>query len=86
MIKIQQADTLFPDLLLIDSQLPNLNAETFCQWCFKNFPTLKIILLNGDKKEVSPSEREAAINYGAFDLLPAFQLETLSIKVIGLAI
>ncbi|MBW4577662.1 MAG: response regulator [Aphanothece sp. CMT-3BRIN-NPC111] len=83
LIKIQQAGSLFPDLLLIDTQLPNLNPETFCQWCVQNFPTLKIILINGDKKEVSPSERQTAINYGAFDLLPAFQLETLSMRVIA---
>ena len=83
LIKIQQAGTFFPDLLLIDTQLPNFNPETFCQWCVKNFPALKIIFINGDKKEVSPSEHQAAIDYGAFDLLPAFQLETLSMRVIA---
>ena len=72
-----------PSLLIIERQLPNLNPQTFCQWCYENFPDLKVLFHNGTQKEISPSERQALINDGAIDLLPAFQVENLTIGVIA---
>ena len=79
--QIEQAGMPLPELLLIDTQVPGLNPKTFCQRCRDRYPDLKIILLGG--KQVSPPERQAAIADGAFDLLPAFQVENLAVGAIA---
>ncbi len=81
LIRIQQGGTPLPDVLLLDRQLPSFNPEIFCQWCRQHYPGLKIILLSRFQDVYQP-ERQAIIDYGAYDLLPAFQLENLAVGVI----
>ncbi|GAC1504678.1 MAG: hypothetical protein NVS2B14_17330 [Chamaesiphon sp.] len=83
LIQIEQTGMPLPDLLLIDTQLPSFNPETFCKWCGMHYPTLKIILLSGFQKPVSPSERQTAIDSGAYDFLPAFHMESLTTGAIA---
>ncbi|NJO42512.1 MAG: response regulator [Cyanobacteria bacterium CRU_2_1] len=66
-----------PDLLLIDTRLQTLNPYTFCRWSHKHCPTVKVVLVNGAQKEITPSEREWAIYQGAADLMPRFQRDSL---------
>jgi CheY-like chemotaxis protein len=66
-----------PDLLLIDTRIQRFNAYTLCRWCNQQYPTLKILLVNGAQPKITPSEREWAIAQGAIDLLPRIQPEQL---------
>ncbi|GAB4386440.1 MAG: hypothetical protein Kow00121_53040 [Elainellaceae cyanobacterium] len=71
------AGLALPDLLLIDTRIQTFNTYAFCRWCRDRYPQLKIVLVNGAQKEVTPSEREWAVYQGASDLLPRFRKDTL---------
>jgi CheY-like chemotaxis protein len=66
-----------PDLILIDTRVQTLNPYAICRWCRKHCPEVKIVLINGAQKEITPSEREWALHQGAADLLPRFEREKL---------
>ena len=66
-----------PDLLLIDTGIPNLNPYIFCRSYRDQHLNLKIVLTNGRHNKVTSAERRWAIYQGAQDLLPGFQQETL---------
>ncbi len=66
-----------PDLLLIDTRVQSLNAYSICRWCRDHYPEVKIVLVNGAQKMVTPSERQWALFQGASDLLPRFQRDRL---------
>jgi CheY-like chemotaxis protein len=66
-----------PDLLMLDTRLQKLNPYHFCRWSKRNYPTLKIVLLNGAQSHVTDSEREWAIYQGAAELFPRFQQEKI---------
>lgn len=69
--------SMLPDLLLIDTRIQTLNPYTLCRWCRRHCPEVKVVLVNGIQKEITPSEREWAICQGAADLLPRFQRDRL---------
>lgn len=75
--QLKQAGLALPDLLLIDVRLRNFNPYAFCRWCRDNCPNVRVVLVNGAKKEIIPSERQWAILQGAAELLPAFDSENL---------
>lgn len=74
---LQTARVPLPDLLLIDTRLQTLNPYAICRWRLKHCPEVKIVLINGAQKEITPSEREWALYQGASDLLPRFQRDRL---------
>jgi CheY-like chemotaxis protein len=74
---LRGAGVALPDLLLIDTRLQTLNPYAICRWRRKHCPEVKIVLINGAQKEITPSEREWAIYQGASDLLPRFQRDRL---------
>jgi CheY-like chemotaxis protein len=74
---LKASGSALPDLLLIDMRIPNFNAYAFCRWCREYHPEIKIILTNNSPREITPSERQWAINQGAADLLVGFQQHNL---------
>ncbi|HEY9647766.1 MAG TPA: response regulator [Chroococcidiopsis sp.] len=75
--ELKQAGLTLPDLLLIDINQVGFNPYSFCRWCRDNHPDVKIVLTNSAQLEISPPERQWALNQGAADLLPVFQIENL---------
>ncbi|MBD3880650.1 response regulator [Phormidium tenue FACHB-886] len=75
--RLKAAKVSLPDLLLIDTRIQRFNPYAACRRCRQYHPELKILLINGAQKEVTPAEREWAIVQGAVDLLPRIQRERL---------
>lgn len=74
---LQLATVPLPNLLLLDTRVQSLNAYSVCRWCRDQYPEVRVVLVNGAQKEISPSEREWALFQGASDLLPRFQRDRL---------
>ncbi|MBP0030631.1 response regulator [Roseofilum reptotaenium CS-1145] len=72
-----------PAIILIDRQTPDLQLEEFCLLCQENYAEIPVILLESTDSEVSHYQRQAAIAYGAIDILPPFEADTLALKVIA---
>lgn len=68
----------FPQLMILDMSIENLNPYEFCRWVQENYPSVKIILTNRDRKTISDIERRWATNQGAFELLPRFDEDNLT--------
>jgi CheY-like chemotaxis protein len=75
--QLRDAQLNLPDLLLIDVRLRTFNPFDFCRWCRAHYPEVKVILVDGGQREVFHTERQWAMNQGAADLLPGFQLDNL---------
>jgi CheY-like chemotaxis protein len=75
--QLRDAKLDLPDLLLIDVCLKTFNPFDFCRWCREHYPEVKIVLVDGGQKEIFHTERQWAMNQGAADLLPEFQLDNL---------
>lgn len=82
LIQIEQSQKPLPEVLLIERQLLKVHPESFCQSCRQRYPNLKIIFLHQLTNEIIPTERQQIIDYGAFDILPAFQIEALAMGII----
>ena len=82
LIQIEQSGNPLPEVLLIEQQLLKWHSENFCKSCRQRYPNLKIIFLHQLTKEILPTERQQIIDYGAFDILPAFQIEALAMGII----
>ncbi|WP_404788254.1 EAL domain-containing protein [Altericista sp. CCNU0014] len=80
-----QAGESLPDLLLLDMTTLRPNPYSFCRWCHREYPQLKIVLTSGTRTEVPPSERQWAIHQGALDLLAAFPEDNLFSKLVDIA-
>lgn len=75
--ELDQAGLTLPDLLLIDINHIGFNPYSFCRWCRDNYPNVQVVLTNSNQVLISPPERQWAINQGAADLLPGFQIDNL---------
>lgn len=76
---LEGSDRTIPTLLLVDLGLKNLNAYALCRWCKENRPDLKIVLTSEQYDKMSSSPvRQWAIEQGAQELLPKFDLASLT--------
>jgi CheY-like chemotaxis protein len=75
--RLKEAGLDLPDALLVDVGLRNFNPFAFCRWCRENCPTVKVILVNPSRQEITPSEQQWAMLQGAADLLPSFDIDNL---------
>lgn len=75
--RLKQAEVALPDLLLIDTRTQKFNPYSTCRWSRRHCPELKILLVNGAQKAITPAEREWAMLQGAVDLLPRLQRDRL---------
>ena len=74
---LKAAKVNLPDLILIDTRVQTFNPYTFCRWSREHHPQVKILLISGAQKDITPSEREWAIYQGAADLFPRFRKDSL---------
>lgn len=72
---------LRPALLLFDMGTRGVNPYELCRWVRDHCPDTKVVLTNSTQNEVSPSERQWAINQGAVAIIPKFQRKSLIIDV-----
>lgn len=77
LVHLKEAGLAPPDLLLIDTRVQTFNSYAFCRWCRDHFPDIKVVLISGAQKEITPSERAWALHQGASDLLPRFRRDSL---------
>jgi phosphate transport system substrate-binding protein len=76
---LQRCGRTIPNLLLVDLGLKNLNAYALCRWCKENRPELKIVLTSDQYYKMNSSPvRQWAIEQGAQELLPKFDLTSLT--------
>jgi phosphate transport system substrate-binding protein len=76
---LQRCGRTIPTLLLVDLGLKNLNAYALCRWCKENRPELKIVLTSDQYYKMNSSPvRQWAIEQGAQELLPKFDLTSLT--------
>lgn len=81
--EIQSSGHPQPVVILMDRQTPDLEPERFCRCCQEQNTEIGVILLESTDPEVTHSQRQAAISYGALDILPPFEADTLALKVIA---
>ncbi|QDZ39623.1 response regulator [Euhalothece natronophila Z-M001] len=67
----------FPKLMILDMSIEHLNPYEFCRWVQENYPSLKIILTNQERKTISDIERRWATSQGAYELIPGFDYNNL---------
>ncbi|MDJ1176589.1 hypothetical protein [Roseofilum capinflatum] len=72
-----------PHVILMDRQTPDLDIEQFCRSSLENPVPVPVILLESSEAEINHQQRQAAIAYGAIDILPPFEADTLALKVIA---
>lgn len=71
------SDHSFPQLMILEMCIDHLNPYEFCRWVQENYPSLKIILTNQERKTVSDIERRWATSQGAYELIPGFDYNNL---------
>lgn len=74
---LKSARVPLPHILLIDTRVQSINAYSICRWCRAHHPEVRVVLINGAQKEITPSEREWALCQGASDLLPRLQRDRI---------
>ncbi|MGB8702667.1 MAG: EAL domain-containing protein [Thermosynechococcaceae cyanobacterium] len=72
--QIDAAGEPLPSLLLLDVSSIEGPLIEFFNWLQQRYETIPVILTQGDAVEISESQRQQAIDAGALDLLPGFQL------------
>ncbi|MFP4134030.1 MAG: hypothetical protein ACLFRN_09770 [Halothece sp.] len=72
-----RSDYTFPQLMILEMCIDHLNPYEFCRWVQENYPSLKIILTNQERKTISDIERRWAKNQGAYELIPGFDYNNL---------
>lgn len=75
--ELKTAGLTLPNLLLIDINQLGFNPYSFCRWCRKTHPEVSVVLTNSTQADISPPERQWALNQGAADLLAGFQTDNL---------
>ena len=73
--QLKKAKIELPDLLLTDLEIRN--PYDLCRWCRRYYPSLKIVLISNNQREISSTERRWTIHQGADELLAGFQRENL---------
>lgn len=71
----------FPDLLLLDLELPGFNPVEFCRWSTTNYPQLKIIFTPSPRISPEQPEQHWGLPPGAWAILPALPASNLLIEV-----
>lgn len=74
----EQAQSMFPNAIILEMSLEQLNPYEFCRWVQKHYPSLKVILTAQERTDVSEIERKWAKNQGAYELLPGFDYGNLT--------
>ena len=63
---IEQVETLLPDLVLLDLQMPGMNGLAVLQHLRERFPGIKVVIITSHS---DPAVREACLAHGAHGFL-----------------
>ncbi|MGB7413190.1 MAG: FHA domain-containing protein [Thermosynechococcaceae cyanobacterium] len=67
------ATQALPQALIIDIPAFKDDLEAFCRWCQQQHPTLALVLMNSQQRQIPLEERQQMIALGCLDVLPAFR-------------
>lgn len=75
--QLKAANLALPHLLIVDVSLEDFNPFAFCRLCRSDYPDMQVLLTHSGRQELVPSERQWAVNQGAADFIPGFQVSSL---------
>ncbi|MEB3291461.1 MAG: hypothetical protein VKI82_16205 [Leptolyngbya sp.] len=75
--QISEAGLPLPDVILLDTEINDLNPYEFCRWCRSHFPQIQIFLTRTHRGPIAETERRWAVQQGAAGFLHGFHRETL---------
>lgn len=75
--QIAEAGLTLPDVIILDTEINDLNPYEFCRWCRQSFPRIEIFLTRTHRGPIAETERRWAMQQGATGFLHGFHRETL---------
>lgn len=75
--QIAEAGLTLPDLIILDTEINDINPYEFCRWCRQSFPHIQIFLTRTHRGPIAETERRWAMQQGASGFLHGFHRETL---------
>ena len=75
--QIAEAGLTLPDIIILDTEISDLNPYEFCRWCRQCFPHIQIFLTRAHRGPIAETERRWAMQQGASGFLYGFHRETL---------
>ncbi|WOD37546.1 response regulator [Nodosilinea sp. E11] len=75
--QIASAGLTLPDIIVLDTEAPELNPYEFCRWCRDTHPHIQIFLTRCRQLHISDTERRWAKQQGATEFLGGFDRNTL---------
>lgn len=75
--QIAEAGLTLPDLIILDTEISDINPYEFCRWCRQRFPRIQIFLTRTHRGPIAETERRWAMQQGASGFLHGFHRETL---------
>jgi CheY-like chemotaxis protein len=75
--QIAEAGLTLPDLIILDTEISDINPYEFCRWCRQRFPCIQIFLTRTHRGPIAETERRWAMQQGASGFLHGFHRETL---------
>lgn len=75
--QIAEAGLTLPDLIILDTEINDINPYEFCRWCRQRFPHIQIFLTRTHRGPIAETERRWAMQQGASGFLHGFHRETL---------
>lgn len=83
LLDLEANQSSLPNLILLEQNLPSFDTEKFCRWMQTRDQPVPILLLAAQFHRVEAFDRQAAIQAGALDLLPQFDIDTIAIEAVN---
>lgn len=75
--QIAEAGLTLPDIIILDTEISDINPYEFCRWCRQQFPRIQVFLTRTYRGPIAETERRWAMQQGATGFLYGFHRETL---------
>ncbi|MFH7242840.1 MAG: response regulator [Spirulina sp.] len=75
--QIAEAGLTLPDIIILDTEISDINPYEFCRWCRQQFPRIQVFLTRTYRGPIAETERRWAMQQGAAGFLYGFHRETL---------
>jgi CheY-like chemotaxis protein len=75
--QIAEAELTLPDIIILDTEISDINPYEFCRWCRQQFPRIQVFLTRTYRGPIAETERRWAMQQGASGFLYGFHRETL---------
>ncbi|NJN72705.1 MAG: response regulator [Limnothrix sp. RL_2_0] len=82
-IAMESRNMTFPSLILLDQNLTSFDVAACCRWMETRPQPIPIILLTNQTQKIDPAVRQMALDNGAADILPAFDMGTFAIEIVN---